>query len=93
MEPLKTIDVDKKIPLQPSYSINQRNRSKTVFIHMLKNKSAHVNFQKIPINQHKVIHNLSSIKVRMLTKKIEESKVMNVNYKELKKRLDSISLL
>jgi len=48
---------------------------------MLKNKSANINFRKIPINQHKIIHNLSSIKVRMLTKKIEESKVMNGSYK------------
>lgn len=42
---------------------------------MLRNKTAKINERLKTINQNSSIHNLSSLKVRWLTKKIEESRV------------------
>lgn len=59
---------------------------------MLKNKTANLSIRKVP-SQRNIIHNLCGIKVRMMAKKVEESKILNFTYKELKEKLDRITTL
>jgi hypothetical protein len=42
-------------------------------------------------NSQSIIHNLSSIKVRIMSRKIEESKVMNYTNKDLKDKLEKLT--
>ena len=63
-----------------------RTRSKTVFIHLLKNNSASLNFQQG--KEYKILHNLSGLKVRIMAKKMGESRSLNFSYNELKQHMD-----
>lgn len=85
-DPLTSLRTRLKSP-EVSNLIN-RTRSKTVFIHMLKNKSANVNFQQG--KEYKILHNLSGLKVRIMAKKMGESRSLNFSYNELKQQIEQV---
>lgn len=55
---------------------------------MLKNKSANVNFQQG--KEYKILHNLSGLKVRIMAKKMGESRSLNFSYNELKQQIEQV---
>lgn len=55
---------------------------------MLKNKSASLNFQQG--KEYKILHNLSGLKVRIMAKKMGESRSLNFSYNELKQQIEQV---
>lgn len=86
IEPLNSLRTGLKGP--ETSNLIGRTRSKTVFIHMLKNKSANLNFQQG--KEYKILHNLSGLKVRIMAKKMGESRSLNFSYNELKQHIEQV---